>query len=121
MSESREKPLREQILVTIAQRLLGELGFHDIPINADHLLTSTPIALALLSIPAVLIYGTYAIARLFDPEQPTYLTVIYAYLPFTLAANLAHYILAAVTETGRILPVLAQTLGFRGTGLPTPI
>lgn len=90
-----------------ADRILGWLGFPNIPINADHLLISTPIALALLSIPAVLTYGTHAIARLFDPKQPAYLTVIYAYLPFTLAANLTHYIPAAVTEAGQILPVLA--------------
>ncbi len=102
-----------------AQRLLGWLGFPDLPLDADHLLTSTPIALALLSIPAVLTYGTHAIARLLDPEQPPYLTVIYAYLPFTLAVNLAHYIPAAVTEAGQILPVLARTLGSSGTGLPT--
>ncbi len=101
-----------------AQRILGGLGFHDILLDADHLLTSTPIALALLSIPSVLTYLTHAIARLLDPEQPTYLTVIYAYLPFTLAANLAHYIPAAVTEAGQILPVLARTLGFSGVGLP---
>jgi hypothetical protein len=107
------------VLMHHAQRLLGWLGFHDIPIDADHLLTSAPIALALLSIPAVLTYLTQAIARLLDPKQPTYLTVIYAYLPFTLAANLAHYIPAAVTEAGQILPVLAQTLGFSGAGLPT--
>lgn len=102
-----------------AQRLLDWLGFHHIPIDADHLLTSTPIVLALLSIPAVLTYGTHAIARLIDPEQPPYLTVIYAYLPFTLAANLTHYIPEAVTEAGQILPVLSRTLGFSGAGLPT--
>jgi transcriptional regulator with AAA-type ATPase domain/NAD-dependent dihydropyrimidine dehydrogenase PreA subunit len=102
-----------------AQRLLGWLGFHDVPIDADHLLTSTLITLALLSIPAVLTYGTHAIARLLDPEQPAYLTVIYAYLPFTLAANLTHYIPAAVTEAGQILPVLSRTLGFSGASLPT--
>jgi hypothetical protein len=67
----------------------------------------------------VLTYGAHAIARLLDPEQPTYLTVIYAYLPFTLAANLAHYIPPAVTEAGQILPVLARTLGFSGASLPT--
>jgi len=60
-----------------------------------------------------------AIARYFDPEHPNYLTVIYAYLPFTLAANLAHYIPATITEAGQILPVTARTLGLRGTGLPT--
>ncbi|MEH1866312.1 MAG: cyclic nucleotide-binding domain-containing protein [Nostoc sp.] len=102
-----------------AQRILGWLGLDDIPLDADHLLTSTPIALVLLSIPAVLTYLTHAIARRLDPQQPTYLTVIYAYLPFTLAANLAHYIPAAVTEAGQILPVLARTLGFSGASLPT--
>ncbi|MGG6293768.1 cyclic nucleotide-binding domain-containing protein [Leptolyngbya sp. AN02str] len=102
-----------------APRILGGLGFYDIAIDADHLLTSTPIVLALLSIPAVLTYLTHAIARFLDPQQPTYLTVIYAYLPFTLATNLAHYVPAAVTEAGKILPVLARTLGFSGVGLPT--
>lgn len=102
-----------------AQRILGWLGFHDIPIDANHLLTSTSIVLALLSIPAVLTYLTHAIARFLDPKQPAYLTVIYAYLPFTLAANLTHYVPAGVMEAGRILPVLARTLGFSGAGLPT--
>ena len=41
--------------------------------------------------------------------MPDYLTVVYAYLPFTLAANLAHYIPAAIIEVGQILPVIART------------
>ncbi|MBI4781684.1 MAG: cyclic nucleotide-binding domain-containing protein [Oscillatoriophycideae cyanobacterium NC_groundwater_1537_Pr4_S-0.65um_50_18] len=102
-----------------AQRLLAWLGYPDLPLDANHLLTSTPIALALLSLPLGLTYGTHAIARLLDPKQPSYLTVLYAYLPFTLAANLTHYVPAAVTEAGQILPVLARTLGFSGAGLPT--
>jgi hypothetical protein len=102
-----------------ADRILGWLGFTSIPIDADHLLTSIPIVLLLLSIPAALIYLTHAIARFFDAEQPNYLTIIYAYLPLTLAANLTHYIPAAITEAGQILPVLAQTLGYSGSGLPT--
>jgi polyferredoxin/CRP-like cAMP-binding protein len=102
-----------------AQQILGGLGFDQRPIDADHLLTSLPITLALLSIPAGLTYVTHGLARQFDPKQPDYLTVIYAYLPFTLAANLAHYIPAAMTEAGRILPVSARTLGYSGTGLPT--
>lgn len=52
-------------------------------------------------------------------ELPDYRTVIYAYLPFTLTANLAHYIPAAVTEAGQILPVIARTFGYSGQGLPT--
>lgn len=107
------------VLMHHTQQILGGLGFHDLPINADHLLTSTPIVLALLSIPAVLTYLTHAIARFLDPKQPAYLTVIYAYLPVTLAANLAHYVPAGVMEAGQILPVLARTLGFSGDALPT--
>lgn len=99
--------------------ILGWLGWGALPMDADHLLISIPIALALLSIPAVVTYGTHAIARLFDPQQPTYLTVIYAYLPLTLAANLAHYIPAAMTEAGQILPILARTFGVSSAGMPT--
>ncbi|BAZ02810.1 nitrogen assimilation regulatory protein [Tolypothrix tenuis PCC 7101] len=101
------------------QTILGWLGWGGIPIDADHLLMSIPIALVFLAIPAILTYLTHAIARFFDPEQPHYLTIIYAYLPFTLAANLAHYIPAAMMEAGQILLVVARTLGFSGASLPT--
>lgn len=102
-----------------AQKILGWLGWSNVPMDADHLLISLPIALIMLSIPAILTYLTHAIARQFDAKQPDYTTVIYAYLPLTLAANLTHYIPAAITEAGRILPVLAQTLGYKATGLPS--
>ncbi|MGF1602957.1 MAG: hypothetical protein ACFCU8_13230 [Thermosynechococcaceae cyanobacterium] len=36
-----------------------------------------------------------------------------------MAANLAHYIPAAITEAGQILPVIARTFGYSGAGLPT--
>ncbi|OKH40619.1 RNA polymerase subunit sigma-54 [[Phormidium ambiguum] IAM M-71] len=102
-----------------SQTVLNWLGWENVPVDADHLLTSLPIALALLSIPAILTYITHAIARFFDPEQPHYLTIIYAYLPFVLAANLAHYIPAAITEAGQILPIFARSFGYSGAGLPT--
>lgn len=102
-----------------SQKILDWLGFPAVAIDAAHLWTSLPIALALLSIPAVLTYSTHAIAHLIDSQQPTYRTVIYAYLPFVLAANLTHYIPAAITEAGNLLPVLARTLGFSGFGLPS--
>ncbi len=107
------------VLMHHSQQVLGWLGFNDRVLDAGHLLTSAPIALAILSIPAGLTYLTHRIARRLDPAQPSYLTVIYAYLPFVLAANLAHYIPAFVTEAGQILPVLARTLGYSGIGLPT--
>jgi transcriptional regulator with AAA-type ATPase domain len=101
------------------QQLLDSLGLEVAPLDADHWLTSLPLVLLLLSLPAVLTYAAHGLARRLDPQQPPYKTVIYAYLPFTLAVNLAHYIPAAVTEAGQVLPVLARTLGFRGEGLPS--
>ncbi|MBW4591311.1 MAG: 4Fe-4S binding protein, partial [Aetokthonos hydrillicola CCALA 1050] len=102
-----------------AEKILGWLGFGFVPVDADDLLLSVPIALALLCIPGVLTYLAHTLARLFDSQQPNYLTVIYAYLPLTLAANLSYYIPAAMTQAGQILPVLARTLGYSGAGLPT--
>ena len=101
------------------QDILAWCGLSSIPIDADHLLTSVPIVLAILSIPALLTYLTHAIARSLDPEQPDYQTVIYAYLPLTLAANLAHYIPAFIMEAGKILPLSAQAFGLVGVDLPT--
>ncbi len=99
--------------------LLNGLGLASLSVDSAHLLSSIPIVLVLLSIPALLTYVTHAIARLFDAQQPDYLTVVYAYLPFALAANLASYIPAAMTEAGQILPVLARSIGWSDTGLPT--
>ncbi|MCC5633241.1 hypothetical protein LC613_37760 [Nostoc sphaeroides CHAB 2801] len=65
------------------------------------------------------LFDSCDIARILDPEQPDYLTVIYAYLPLTLAANLTHYIPAAMTQAGQIIPVFARTLGYSGANLPT--
>lgn len=107
------------VLMHHSATLLAWLGLDHVPVDADHWLTSIPIALTLLSIPAIVTYTTHAIARWLDPKQPDYLTVIYAYLPFALAANLAHYVPAAITEAGQVLPVLARTLGWSGVGLPT--
>lgn len=87
------------------------------PVDADHLLPSIAIALTLLSIPTLLIYLTHRIVRSFDPQQPEFVQVIYAYLPLTLAANLAHYVPSAITEAGQLLPVLAKTLGYSGENL----
>lgn len=102
-----------------ADKILGRVGLGDLPLDSEHLLISLPISILLLSIPAVLTYLTHAIARLFDRTLPNYQRIIYAYLPFTLAANLAHYIPAAITEAGEILPVLGRSLGDSGAGFPT--
>lgn len=102
-----------------ADKILDWLGLGGLPIDADHLGLSIPIAILLLSIPALLITATHTVARIIDRQQPNYLTIIYAYLPLTLAANLTHYIPAAITEAGQILPVLARTIGYSDAGLPT--
>ena len=51
--------------------------------------------------------------------MPDYLTVVYAYLPMTLAANLAYYLPAMITQSGKILPVFAQNLGYTDIFLPS--
>ncbi|MFB2838146.1 cyclic nucleotide-binding domain-containing protein [Floridanema evergladense] len=102
-----------------ADKILSLVGLGDLAIDSEHLLIALPVVILLLSIPAILTYLTHAIARVFDSRLPNYLTVIYAYLPFTLGTNLTHYIPSGITEAGQILPVLARTLGYSGNGLPT--
>ncbi|NEQ43010.1 MAG: cyclic nucleotide-binding domain-containing protein [Leptolyngbya sp. SIOISBB] len=100
-------------------QILGWLGQGNWPVDAAHLLLGTPVVIGLLGAPALLTYGAHQVARLGDREMPGYLIAVYAYLPLTLAANLAHYIPAAMTEAGQILPVMARTFGFSGQGFPT--
>ena len=98
--------------------LLSWFGFGDVALDSDHLLTAVPLITMLLSIPFVTTYLTHQLVRKFDGEMPDYLSVIYAYLPMTLALNLAYYIPAAITEAGKILPVVGRTFGYSGVGLP---
>lgn len=107
------------VLMHHTQDILKWLGCDSILINSEHLLISIPIVLAILSIPAILTYATHTIACFFDPQQPDYRTVVYAYLPLTLAANLAHYIPSFIMEAGKILPIFSQALGLSDAGLPT--
>jgi len=81
-------------------------------------LTAFPVITLLLLIPFVATYLIHQLARLFDQEMPDYLRVIYAYLPMVLAANLAYYVPAGITEAGQILPVMARTFGYSGANLP---
>ncbi len=100
-------------------QILADLGLSPWPLDADHLITSAPLALALLSLPALALALVHGVSRWIDPHQPDYVTVAYAYLPFTLALNLAHYIPAATTEAGQILVVIARSLGYCDLPLPT--
>lgn len=102
-----------------SDRILALVGAANWSIDANHLWTGLPWVLGILSLPMLLTYIVHQFARLFDRQMPDYLTVIYAYLPITLAANLAHYTPAAMTEAGQILPVMARTFGFSGLGWPT--
>jgi hypothetical protein len=106
------------VLMHHSDRVLAALGVPDLPVDAQHFWSSAGIALALLSLPAAATALAHALARGLDPLQPSYRTAVYAYLPLTLALNLAHYVPAAVTEAGEILPVLARTLGCSGAGWP---
>jgi polyferredoxin/CRP-like cAMP-binding protein len=101
------------------RQILAWFGAGQVPVESAHLLIGIPIVAMILSAPAILTYLAHGLARQFDRQMPDYLTVIYAYLPLTLAANLAHYTPAAMTEAGQILPVIARTFGGSGQGLPT--
>jgi polyferredoxin/CRP-like cAMP-binding protein len=102
-----------------SDRILAALGFPDLHLSSEHLALSLPITVAILAVPTVAIALTQAIARHLDPALPNTETMLYAYLPLTLTANLAHYIPLGLMEAGQILPVLARTLGYSGAGLPT--
>lgn len=101
-----------------APSILRIWGFSS-ALDASHWIVSLPICLLFLSIPALLTYIAHTISRYIDPEQPGYRTAVYAYLPFTLAVNLVHYIPSAILDAGQILPIAARSLGFSGEYLPT--
>ncbi len=107
------------VFMHYSHRILGWLGLGNIPLDSEHLLTALPVVTLLLLIPFVATYLTHQVARLFDRDMPDYLKVIYAYLPMVLAANLAYYVPAGITEAGQILPVIARTFGYSGANLPT--
>ena len=107
------------VFMHYSDRVLGWFGIEGVALDSEHLLTAFPVVSLLLAIPFVLTYATHAIARMFDREMPDYLSTVYAYLPMTLAANLAYYTPAGIMEAGRILPVMAQTFGLSGEHLPT--
>lgn len=107
------------VFMHYSHRLLAWFGFREIHLDSEHLLIAIPVVTLLLSIPFITTYFAHQIARMIDREMPDYLTVVYAYLPLTLAANLAYYIPSAITEAGKILPVIARTFGYSGAGLPT--
>jgi polyferredoxin/CRP-like cAMP-binding protein len=107
------------VLMHHSDTILGWVGQGHILIDADHFKLALPIVSALLSLPALLIVAVDGITRFYDPNRPPLLRIIYAYLPLTLAVNLAHYIPAAMTEAGQILPVIARTFGQSGVGWPT--
>lgn len=107
------------VFLHYSDKLLTGLGLGQISLDSEHFLAALPIVTLLLSIPLAATYLIHAIARFFDRQMPDYLTIIYAYLPLTLAVNLAYYVPAAISEAGSILPVIARTFGYTGANLPT--
>lgn len=100
-------------------QILTWFGWENWIIDSEHLGLGIPVVILLLSAPALFIGLVHGLSYQIDPQMPRFLTLTYAYLPLTLATNLAHYIPAAVTEAGQILPVTARTLGFHDLNLPT--
>jgi ferredoxin len=102
-----------------SKEILTWIGLENFPLDSQHLFTALPVATILLIIPFCLTYLAHKTSKLFDPKMPSYLTMVYAYLPMTLAANLTYYLPSALTEAGEILPVIARGFGLSGEGLPT--
>lgn len=50
-----------------------------------------------------------------------FLELAYGYLPFVLAANLAHYLRLGLTEAGRVIPVTLATVGLGTANLPVAV
>ncbi len=107
------------LLPNYSQRLVSWIGWGNLSIDSEHLLIAVPVVTILLSIPLVVTYLTHQLTRLFDPQQPDYLTVIYAYLLMALGINLAYYIPSVITEAGDIFPMISQSFGLRCASLPT--
>lgn len=102
-----------------SHKFLSWFGLGALSLDSEHLLLGVPVAIVLLSLPGIFTYLTHRLSRWLDGEMPDYLTVVYAYLPMTLAANLAYYLPAMITESGKILPVFAQNLGYTNISLPS--
>lgn len=84
-------------------------------------------AAAALAAPGLLAWGAdaamRAAGRAYAPEeQPPqgFVELAYCYLPLVWLANLAHYLLPAMTEAGLVLPVAARSLGFLAAHLGVP-
>ncbi|WP_013320794.1 sigma 54-interacting transcriptional regulator [Gloeothece verrucosa] len=107
------------VLMHHSRVFLGWFGWGDLPLDSEHLLLALPSVLGLLSLPAIAIYLTHRLSVWIDPEMPDFLTVVYAYLPLTLVANLVYYIPTIIQESGQFLPVMARSFGFSGVGLPS--
>lgn len=100
------------IFMHYSQKILSWFGLSNLSLDSEHLLVAVPIITVLLSIPWLATYLAHRISQLLDDQMPDYLTVIYAYLPMTLAANLVYYLPSLITESGKILPILAHNLGY---------
>jgi transcriptional regulator with AAA-type ATPase domain/NAD-dependent dihydropyrimidine dehydrogenase PreA subunit len=81
------------------------------------------LSVLVLLLPALIPFAMYGVIqliyRVFKQIKPRpFLELIYGYLPFVLAANLAYYLPLGLGEAGRILPVSLATFGLSGEGLP---
>jgi len=101
-----------------SSKILGWFGLADLAIDSQHLSFALPISLILLSLPAIATYLTHKISERLDPQMPDYVTIIYAYLPMALVANLIYYLHPFMTESGKIFQIIAENLGLH-TIVPT--
>lgn len=103
--------------------LLTGLG---VSVNLENFWVHGGIAIALLSLPAVLPFVAQAtlhlVHKLANTRKPRpFVELAYGYLPLVLMGTLAHYLRLFLTEAGRVLPVSAATIGLSGVNLPVVV
>ena len=98
----------------------------DWPLDLANFWVHGGVAIALLSLPALIPLAAQALLHLMHRLAVTrsprpFVELAYGYLPLVLTGTLAHYLRLFLTEAGRVLPVGAATIGLSGVSLPVVV
>lgn len=115
--------------VALLLLLLGAVYLHRLPelqawlglqLDLTQFWLHLGMSLLALLIPVAVIFGGYALIKLFNFRRKPrrFIELAYGYLPLVLGGNLAHYLRLGLGEGGRILPVTFATFGLSGEQLP---
>lgn len=97
--------------------------FFGLNLDLDRFLPHSLLAIAALSLPALIPLAAQAFLKLSRKitqrdKLPSFIKLAYGYLPLILAGNLAHYLPLGLGEGGKIMPVALATFGLNGEQLP---